>query len=192
VLSEVSHVIDPRTGFVSEISSAPPEPGVRRRGAIVSLGVVTRVDDPDALGRVKVQLPTFSDVETDWLGVLCAAAGKAKGLIMLPDVGDHVLVLFAHEDPGQGIVLGGLYGAPGPPDSGVEGGTVRRYTMRTPGGQIVRLDDSRQSIRLEDQTGNFVELSPNELRVHAAVKLEIDAPGQPVVVRGKSIDFESA
>jgi phage baseplate assembly protein V len=192
VLTEVTHVVDERAGFVSEITTTPPLPGPRRRAAVVSLGVVTRVDDPNGLGRVKVSLPTFGDVETDWMGVLCAAAGRAKGLIMLPDVGDHVAVLFAHEDPGQGIVLGGLYGTQGPPDSGVDGGAVRRFVWTTPDGQRIQLDDARRAIRLDDHTGSFVELSPSAVRIHAAVNLQIEAPGQPIVIRGRSIDFESA
>ena len=191
VVNEVTHVVDGRTGFISEFSTSPPLPRPRERGAVVSLGLVTRVDDPDRLGRVKVTLPTFGDVETDWMGVLTAAAGPNKGFVALPDVGDHVLVLFAHGDPVQGIVLGGLYGAQGPPDSGVDGGAVRRYTLQTPGGQHVQLDDHRQSIRLEDRSGSYVDLSPDLLRVHAAVDLEIEAPGRSVLIRGRSIDFES-
>jgi phage baseplate assembly protein V len=153
---------------------------------------VTRVDDPDRLGRVKAALPTFGNVETDWMSVLCAAAGHAKGLIMVPDVGDHVLVLLAHEDPSQGIVLGGLYGPSGPPDSGVEGSAVRRYTWKTAAGQRIQLDDARQAIRVEDQGGSYLELAPGTVSLHAAVNLVIEAPGQSVVIRGRSIDFESA
>ena len=47
--------------------------------------------------------------------VLTPGAGKGKGLIALPDVGDRVLILCSHQDPGQGIVLGGLYGMDGEP-----------------------------------------------------------------------------
>jgi phage baseplate assembly protein V len=192
VVTEVSHAIDGRSGFVSEISTAPPLPTARKRASVVSLGVVTRVDDPDRLGRVKAALPTFGNVETDWMSVLCAAAGTEKGLIMVPDVGDRVLVLLAHEDPSQGVVLGGMYGPAGPPDSGVEGGTVRRYTWKTAAGQRIQLDDARQAIRVEDQGGSYLELAPGTVRLHAAVNLVIEAPGQAVVIRGQSIDFESA
>ena len=111
---------------------------------------------------------------------------------MLPDVGDHVLLLFAHEDPGEGVVLGGLYGMPGPPDSGVEGSSVRRYTLLTPGGQRVCLDDARHVIRVEDSSGSYLNLSPNKVTVHAAADLDIEAPGRSVTIRGENIDFERA
>lgn len=190
VLSAVTHLIDGRKGFISEISSSPPAQRPRAYGSVAAPGVVTQIDDPAKLGRVRVSLLTYGNVETDWMGVLSAGAGAGKGFMTLPDIGDHVLVLFAHEDPGQGIVLGGLYGTQEPPDVGIDGGVVRRYTLLTPGGQRIRLDDGRQTIRLENSGGSYCELSPQQVRVHAAVDLEIEAPGQRVVIRGKSIDFE--
>jgi phage baseplate assembly protein gpV len=132
-----------------------------------------------------------------------------KGVIALPEVDDRVLVLFVNGDPAQAVVLGGLYGTQSPPDAGVEDGAVRRYTVVTPGGQRVQLDDARETVRIENSDGDFLQLSPDELRmgdsngslieltpsrclIHAATRLEIEAPGQSVVIRGHSIDFESA
>jgi len=67
---------------------------------------------------------------------------------------------------------------------------VRRYTLLTPGGQRIQLDDGQHTICLENSGGSYCELSPQKVRVHAAVDLEIEAPGQRVVIRGKNIDFE--
>jgi hypothetical protein len=99
-------------------------------------------------------------------------------------------VLFSHGDPGQGVVLGALYGMQGPHDSGVEGTAVRRYTLLTPGGQEIELDDARDRIRLADSTGSYVELTPERVYLHAAVDLEMEAPGRSVTIRGDRIDFE--
>ncbi len=192
VLTSVNHIIDERSGFVSEISTLPPIPHTRETRVVAAFGVVTRVDDPDNLGRIKVSLPTYGDVETEWMGVLAPGAGGRKGLVTLPDVGDHVLVIFADADPTQGIVLGGLYGTGEPPDSGVEGGKVQRYTLVTPGGQLIRLDDAKRLVHVEDSTGSFVELAPGKVSLHAAVDLQIEAPGQAIVIRGQTIDFEKA
>jgi len=190
VLTDVTHTIDEQGGFVSEIGSTPPAPRPRSQNAIAAPGVVTRVDDPDHKGRIKVSLPTYADLETEWLGVLSAGAGAGKGLMTLPDVGDHVLVLFAHGNPSEGMVLGGLYGIQGPPDPGVEGTAVRRYTLLTPGGLRIQLDDTKGTIRLSDPKGSFFEIAPQKVRVHAAVDLDLEAPGHSIKIRGKSIDFE--
>ena len=190
VLTSVTHIINNRLGYAAEISTVPPAPRERARSAVVALGVVSRVDDPDKLGRIRVSLPTYGDVETDWMNVLSAGAGSNKGLMMLPDVGDHVLLLFAHGDPGEGIVLGGLYGMKGMPDSGVDGGNVRRYTVLTPGGHRICLDDGRNLIHIEDSSGSYLDLAPSKVKVHAAADLEIEAPGRAVTIRGQRIDFE--
>jgi uncharacterized protein involved in type VI secretion and phage assembly len=189
-VTSVTHTVDSRKGFVSEFSTAAPPPREVTPGAVAALGVVTRVDDPDLLGRVRVSLPAYGDVETEWMHVLTAGAGENKGLMMLPDVADRVLVLFSHGDPGQGVVLGALYGAQGAPDSGVEGTGVRRYTLLTPGGQRILMDDTGHRIRVADSTGSYIELSPQRVRLHAAVNLELEAPGQSVTIRGQRIDFE--
>lgn len=189
VLTRVTHTIDERTGFLSELSTRPPEPRASNPSTIVVPGVVTRVDDPENLARVKVALPTYGNSETEWLAVLSTAAGAGKGLVMLPDIGDQVLVLCGHNDPGEGIVLGGLYGAKGPKDSGVEGDGIYRYSLLTRGGHRLEFDDKQHRIKLEDSTGNFFEFSPDRLQVHAVVDLEIEAPGHGLTLRGKSIDF---
>jgi phage baseplate assembly protein gpV len=189
VVSAVNHSIDHRKGFVSEFSTVPPPPRERTPGAIAALGTVVSVADPDRLGRVRVSLPSYGDVETEWLHVLAAAAGGDKGLTMVPDVGDRVLVLFPCQAPGYGVVLGGLYGMAGPVDSGVEGDAVLRYTLLTRGGQRVQLDDAKHTLRLDDSTGNYIELSPDKVLLHAEVDLELEAPGRTVVVRGEAIDF---
>jgi hypothetical protein len=85
-----------------------------------------------------------------------------------------------------------LYGMDGAPDSGVEAGRVKRFTVQTSGGQRVQLDDARNLIRVEDHTGSFVELSPSRVTLHAAVDLQIEAPGKHIVIRGNLIDFEQA
>jgi len=189
VLTSVMHRIDARQGFVSEVSSAPPPRRPRARASAVTLGVVSRVDDPDGRGRVRATLPAYGGVETDWMQVLAAGGGSGKGLMLLPDVGDTVLLALGGEDPARGVVVGGLYGGGGPPDAGVEGGSVRRYTLLTTGGHRLKLDDESRTLRLEDGTGSYLELSPKGVRLHSKVAMELEAPGQDVVIRGRSIDF---
>jgi phage baseplate assembly protein gpV len=186
-LTAAIHTLDPRRGFLSEISTEPPEPARPAPATFATIGEVSRIDA--ASGRVKAALPAFGGVESDWMQVVSPGAGKDKGLAMLPDGGDRVLVLYTSGDPGQGVVLGGLYGADGPKDAGVEAGAVRRYTLRTAAGHVVRLDDSDRTLRVEDPTGSWLELAPSRVRLHAAAPLEIEAPGQPIVIRGRTVDF---
>jgi len=192
VLTSVTHQINRRTGFVSEISTVPPAFENRTQAASAAWGTVTRIDDPEDLGRVCVSLPAIGDVETEWMGVVAAGAGSGKGLVAMPAVGDQVLVLFMGGEVSQGVVLGGLYGVHGPGDYGVEGSLVQRFTLSTPGGQKICLDDGGESIRLENKSRSFLELTPQKVHLYSAVDLEIEAPQRAVVIKGKTIDFREA
>ena len=190
VLTAATHIIDHRRGYVTELSTVPPPPRPRPVGTVATLGLVTQVNDPENLGRVRVRLSAYEDLDTEWMQVLSAGAGGGKGLTMLPNVDDQVLVLFSLGDPGQGVVLGGLYGMQGSPDSGVESGSVRRYSLQTSGGLRVQLDDAHDTMRLENQQGSYVEFSPRRFHLHAASDLTMEAPGRSVTIRGQKIDFQ--
>jgi hypothetical protein len=57
----------------------------------------------------------------------------------------------------------------------------------------VLLDDHGELVRVENQHGSFVELAPGRVTVHAeGTGLTVEAPGHPIVIRAKSIDFEDA
>lgn len=192
VITEVIHRIDESSGFTSELDTTPPAPRPRGRTTVATPATVTKVDDPEGRGRVQVTLPTFGDVQTGWMPVLGLGAGKGKGLVMLPDVGDEVLLLLAHEDPNQGIVMGGLYGAGGPKDPGVVGSDTRRFTLLSAGGSRIRIDDQDKSVRIEDPTGSFLEMTPKKVTIHSAVDLEIAAAGRRIEIKAKAVDFETA
>ncbi len=191
VLTSVTHTIDRRRGFVSEISSLPPPPPPPMAGGLIgTLGVVSSVDDPEELGRVQASLPAFGDIESDWMGVVSAGAGSGKGLVMLPEVGDQVLVLAQPDDPTQGIVLGGLHGLKPPPDWGIEAGSIKRFNLFTAGGHKLQFDDTKKTIRIQDAGGSFMELAPGKVLIHANTDLAIEAPGKALVIRAATVDFE--
>lgn len=173
VLTAVTHTIDQGGVYVCEINTAPPSPVSRPRTDVATLGIITNIGDSGGLGRVKAQLPAYNGIETDWMGVLMPGAGANKGFIALPAVGDTVLVLLTHENPGQGIVLGGLYGTRKPPDSGVTGSNVHRYTWVTPDGQQIQLNSRGDVIRLQNAAGSYIELA-----------------GGDITIAGRAIDFQ--
>jgi len=208
VVTSVVHTLDRALGFRSHFETSPPEWPDRPRGSITTLGIVIDVTDPRDLGRVRVALPNFCDLESDWLAVLAPGGGPRKGLVMLPDVGDRVLISLPREDPARGIVLGGLYGEHGPPESGVRDERVLRYTLVTRGGQRLYLEEEDKTVRLENGTGNYIVVSPGRariansagsyvdltrkrVRVHAEADLEIEAPGRALVFRSASVDFQT-
>jgi phage protein D/phage baseplate assembly protein gpV len=74
------------------------------------IGVVTNNKDPDNLGRVRVKFPALGDtIEGWWARVATINAGNERGLFMLPQVNDEVVVAFEHGDTRRPIVIGSLY-----------------------------------------------------------------------------------
>ena len=190
VIASALHTLDAERGFQSEVSSALPPPRVREQGLRMSLGQVTRIDDPDHLGRLKVALPALGDLESDWLQFLAAGAGQGKGLVAPPDIGDLVLLILERADPVQAVVLGSLYGEHGlPADSDVFGPDAS-FCFLSPGGQRVRLDDRTKTLRMEIAAGSSLEMSPQATTLHSATPLTIEAPGRNLVIRARHIDFE--
>lgn len=207
VLSSVTHTIDARNGFITEFDSSLPEPAPRKEHTEVTMGKVISVRDPEKLGRARLQLPFHGDVQTDWLQVVLPAAGHDKGFIALPDVGDQVLVLLVSADPSQGLILGGVFGMDAPKELGVDGNKVRRFFLRTPGGQQILLDDGDGSVHLTQKDGARMDLSGDEIELktadgsylsmkknrvvlHSKSDLTIEAPGKDIRIAGNAIDFD--
>ncbi|MEU9229961.1 VgrG-related protein [Streptomyces massasporeus] len=112
-------------------------------------GVVTDVNDPVGRGRVRVVLPWLApDHETDWAPVVQAGGGRRAGALLLPEVGDQVLLGFELGDPRRPYVVGGVLGeasayAPGGPAVEATGRTadVVRRGIVSPTGNMLAFHD---------------------------------------------------
>jgi phage baseplate assembly protein gpV len=193
VIVECLHRID-RDGFYrTDISSAPLTPARTERPLPAALlARVVDVADPDRLGRIRVSFPTLSDIESDWLPVVCAGAGPHKGFIALPDVGDRVLALPVDHDLARAVVLGGLFGSAPPDDTGVRDTAVRAHVWRTADGHRVTMDDQAETVTIESKSGHRVEMNPKGIIIHSKADLLIEAPGHHMVIRADRVDFERA
>jgi phage baseplate assembly protein V len=190
VLTSVTHRFDPERGLLTELDTRPPRRDTIAQPLQCLFGVVSEVDDPEGFGRVKVVLDHVGGLESDWMQVVVPGAGDEKGILALPDIDDHVLILCPGGNPAQGVVVGGLYGTRTPPDAGVSKGRIERYTIRTRGGQSVVLDDVEERLRLENRGGSYWEAAPDRVTLHAAADLVVEAPGRRITIRGDRIDFE--
>jgi len=172
------------------------------------LAEVTDIQDPDSLARVKVKLLTVDgDGQAEiWARVAVPFAGASRGALLIPDVGDEVLVSFLAGDPRFPIVLGGLWNGGASPPEQFGGDRVDRWTITgkagtriaiveesngspkiefsTPGGVKGTLtDESGGSIKLEDAAGNSITIDSQGIALQAASKVKITA-GQVEVSAG--------
>ena len=83
--------------------------GSTRRVDSIVIGIVTNNKDPEGMGRVKVMLPSVSELEAHWAPVLVPAAGSERGVSMLPRVDEQVIVAFENGDPSYPVVIGSMF-----------------------------------------------------------------------------------
>jgi phage baseplate assembly protein gpV/phage protein D len=191
VLTETTHTLD-GAGYAVALSSEPPRPEPATGGAEVTVGEVLSADDPASLGRVRLGLPAYGGIETDWREVVAPGAGVGKGLVAVPERGDRVLVVLPGGDPASAVVVGGFYGGAGMPDTGVVAGSVQRWSLITSGGQRVVFDDEGSQLVLADRTGSALVMSPDRVTLHAAADLHIQAPGRTITIRADRLDMQRA
>jgi len=185
--------------------------GARPRIGGVVPALVTNVRDPEHLGRVKIQLPWLSEsYESGWARPVLAGAGKHRGLAVLPEVGDEVLVAFGQDDMQAPFVLGGLYNGRDEPDKpwtdhvDNTSGEVKRRTWTSRTGMVVELDDTSGTERLEistnsgaqritlQQSSKGIELvSAGPVKVTAKQDVEVTTATGKVTVKGKSVAVEA-
>lgn len=114
-------------------------------------GLVTKRDDPEKRGRIKLSIPGLIEPETpDWVFPIGVAGGGTaqRGHIEPPDVGANVVVLFVQGNPDKPRYLVGPWGNPGgtsdaPTNHEVEGNDRQNAVTEDEEWRIER--DSRSS-----------------------------------------------
>ncbi|MDQ1684287.1 MAG: hypothetical protein QOC82_1024 [Frankiaceae bacterium] len=131
------------TSIVDSLSSRPA-PSLPARHYGLMLGIVTNLGSGENAGKLRVKFPTLdATLVSAWGRFVAPSAGpNGRGLVMLPEVGDEVLVGFEEGDMHRPVILGGLYvGADQSKAWPVQGDKItdRRYTSI--GGHVVMVQD---------------------------------------------------
>ena len=148
--------------------------------------------DREDLARVFVRVPGVADAGI-WARVATMMAGRNRGTMFIPDVGDEVLVVFERGDTRLPCVIGALWnGKDKPPLSSADAATTKMIRSRsgvtfriddkaaslvieTPAGQRITLQDGPGTVRIEDENGNSVTLATSGVTVNASAKVTVNA-----------------
>jgi len=203
------HRYDPATGYTSAFAvtgrqerslyglASGGRGGSGAQGVVV--GQVSDTHDPQNLGRVKLTFPWLSDTYvSDWARSVQAGAGKGRGGMVLPEVGDEVLVAFEQGDFRWPYVIGGLFNGIDTPDPGavavVDGssGAVNRRSMVSRRGHRVDLldeDGRTEGITLATSEGKLrlvMDSTGTKITVHSDGTILVEGSGGVVVNAGSS------
>jgi uncharacterized protein involved in type VI secretion and phage assembly len=119
-LSSTTHVYRGRQGYETRFTIGGRAPrslvdlmtpaAPRSWGKSLVIGVVSQNDDSEGQARVRVRFPELGDgTESWWAPVAMPAAGSDRGMLVLPQVGDEVVVGFEHGDARRPYVLGSVW-----------------------------------------------------------------------------------
>ena len=152
----------------------------------MQLGEVTENNDPDALGRVRVQFlwQRGTDQKSPWIRVASPYSGKDKGFYVIPEAGDQVVVAFEDNNPDRPYMLTGLYNGDSKPEHHHSENNLK--AIKTKGGHAILMND-------EKGKESFGITSPKDVVVTGASGM-VTISGQELVTvesKGNDIVIES-
>ncbi|HEY1518137.1 MAG TPA: VgrG-related protein [Solirubrobacteraceae bacterium] len=166
-------------------------------GSQLVLGVVTNNQDPENMGRVRVQYPALAaDAEGTWARIATLSAGKERGTLMLPVVGEEVLVGFEHDDTTRPYVLGSLFNGQDMPgddllhsqdgsfvvlsDKQILAASKEDFSLTSGGKLLIEIADNVEEKYKQDWTNE----TTGKASLKATQPFEID--GQNVTITGQA------
>ena len=105
----------------------------------VVIGIVKSLDDPDGLGRVKLEYPWMAEEspESNWARIAAPMAGPERGFQFMPEEGDEVLVAFEQGEIRLPYIIGYLWnGEDKPPRE-----EPSQRTIQTVSGHVLEFED---------------------------------------------------
>ena len=142
--------------------------------------VIARVfdnNDPEKLGRLKVQYFWQEQDQTFWARMMTPHAGGDRGFLFVPEKGDEVVVAFEDGDPERPIVLGCLWNHPDtPPTEDFWGGEYTTDDVK----RIVTKSGHRIQLVDKDGKESIVIATPTHLKI--AMIENSDENGRPTMV----------
>jgi uncharacterized protein involved in type VI secretion and phage assembly len=158
--------------------------GARRIDGLV-VALVSDVKDPSQLGRVRLTFPWLDkDFTSNWARVVQTGGGSSRGLYVLPEVNDEVIVGFELGDFDSPYVIGGLWnGTDKPPKLSTD--VVDAST-----GEIkARAFVSRKGHKLEFVEDSGITLTSGD----GSVLITLDATNQNIqITSGKTVTVKAA
>jgi Rhs element Vgr protein len=138
------------------VKAPPVQPFIEPRCESQS-ALVTDNYDPKGLGRIRVRFHWMNGNErTPWLRVTTPHAGSGKGLFVMPEIDEEVIVAFEGDNPVKPYVIGSVYHGKAKCNFSTEQNDLKVFQSRS--GNKILLDDKAGSILIEDKDGNHLKL----------------------------------
>ena len=166
IITQITHKANDIGEYYNSFKALPvniaklPEPKINFPNAKLQEAIVVDNNDPKGTGRIRVKMEwQQGSMRTPWLRVMTPDAGSSaevgtnRGMVFIPEVGDHVLIGFRHNDPNRPIVVGSLFHGK---NSSGGGAKNKEKSLRSKTGNNITLDDSigKGAVLINDAIGN--------------------------------------
>lgn len=178
----------------------------------LQIGVVKKIDeDPDSQYKIQVTVPIMqAETEGVWARLASFYSSSGYGAFFIPDIGDEVVLGYFNNDPSYPVILGSLYssGRKAPyeitADNYTKGIVTKSelklefddenkvITLVTPGNNTIVISDDGESILLEDQNSNIVELSASGILMDSPKDIQIKAQGKVTIEATDNVEITSS
>ncbi len=172
----------PKGSILPPLSISPDPPHCE-----VQEAEVLENNDPKGLGRVRVQFiwqKEFKgeDKMTPWIRVASHSSGGDKGLYIIPEKGDRVLVAFEHNHPERPFVLTSLYNGEAKPEH--HDPNNYKKALKTKGGHQILMNDeeNKQTMALSSPVDFSVTATEGKVEVAAKKTITIKSESGDITV----------
>jgi uncharacterized protein involved in type VI secretion and phage assembly len=164
----------------------------------VVVGLVTNNQDPDGVGRVKVRFPWLSDQdESQWARIAAPMAGKDRGVYLLPEVDDEVLVAFEHGDIRRPYVVGALWNSKDTPPATNDDGKNNIRIIKSRSGHVVKLndEDGKETIEIIDKSTKnsiVIDTAANSITITSDKDITLKAANGTITLDAQKVAVKSS
>ncbi|MDR0961046.1 MAG: type VI secretion system tip protein VgrG [Mediterranea sp.] len=163
------------------------------------IGIVKQLQgDPANQYRILVEFPWMQESENKelWARHASPYATKDAGVVLLPEIGDEVVVVFGDNNPANVIIIGSLYSSQLPPPITNDDKNIHKMlktmsgltiecneekkiiSIATPAGNKWEINDSDKCICSTDQHGNIISMNSNGITLKSAKDIQLKTQGQ--------------
>ncbi|WP_221410482.1 phage baseplate assembly protein V, partial [Apibacter sp. HY039] len=183
---EISHHQDITEGYYNQLIGVPMDnevPAYMDENAIPECeeqsAIVTDNNDPDGMSRIRVQFPWQEPTQgqSPWIRVTTPYAGKGKGMHVIPEIGEEVIVSFENGNAEKPVVIGAMFNGEGKSGHGGAGNYMKG--LQTAAGSNLTFNDQKGDMKLADQ-------GPASLVMDGAGNTTLDSRDKIVITCGAS------
>ncbi|WP_276484828.1 phage baseplate assembly protein V [Paraflavitalea pollutisoli] len=177
---------------------------------VVLTGIVEQLqDDPDNLNRIKVKIASWKDAQEPlWARLSTLYAGDQHGLVLLPEIGDEVVIAFIGNDFDVPVILGSAFSPKFVPHTEFKDDNYDKvlltkkgmkwawndekaiHEISTPGGNKIVISEDEKSITIQDQNSNKIVMNDSEINLTGTKDIVIKANAN-VKIDGAAVELNA-